>query len=58
MDWKPPQKPAELAETRLLEGILSGRFPVNSNLPGERRAGRADRRHPPHLARGHAATGA
>ena len=36
MDWKPPQKPAELAETRLLEGILSGRFPANSNLPGER----------------------
>jgi GntR family negative regulator for fad regulon and positive regulator of fabA len=36
MDWKPPQKPAELAETRLLEGILSGIFPVNSHLPGER----------------------
>lgn len=36
MDWQPPQKPAELAETRLLAAILSGHFPVNSNLPGER----------------------
>lgn len=36
MDWQPPQKPAELAETRLLEAILSGHFPINSPLPGER----------------------
>jgi GntR family negative regulator for fad regulon and positive regulator of fabA len=36
MDWQPPQKPAELAETRLLEAILSGYYPVNSSLPGER----------------------
>ncbi|MBM3151137.1 MAG: fatty acid metabolism transcriptional regulator FadR [Chloroflexi bacterium] len=36
MDWQPPQKPAEMAETRLLEAILSGHFPINSNLPGER----------------------
>jgi GntR family negative regulator for fad regulon and positive regulator of fabA len=36
MDWEPVQKPAEIAESRLLEGILSGYFPVNSNLPGER----------------------
>jgi GntR family negative regulator for fad regulon and positive regulator of fabA len=36
MDWEPVQKPAEIAESRLLEGILSGFFPVNSNLPGER----------------------
>jgi GntR family negative regulator for fad regulon and positive regulator of fabA len=36
MDWKPVQKPAEIAENRLLEGILSGHFPINSNLPGER----------------------
>ncbi len=36
MDWEPVQKPAEIAENRLLEGILSERFPVNSSLPGER----------------------
>ncbi|MEW6093648.1 MAG: fatty acid metabolism transcriptional regulator FadR [Chloroflexota bacterium] len=36
MDWQPLQKPAEMAETRLLEAILSGHFQVNSNLPGER----------------------
>ncbi len=36
MDWQPAPKPAELAERRLLEAILSGHFPVNSALPGER----------------------
>lgn len=36
MDWQPVQKPAEMAETRLLEAILSGHFPINSNIPGER----------------------
>jgi GntR family negative regulator for fad regulon and positive regulator of fabA len=36
MNWQPVQKPAEMAESRLLEAILSGHFPVNSNLPGER----------------------
>jgi GntR family transcriptional regulator, negative regulator for fad regulon and positive regulator of fabA len=36
MDWQPVQKPAELAESRLLEAILSGHFPINSTLPGER----------------------
>jgi GntR family negative regulator for fad regulon and positive regulator of fabA len=36
MDWQPLQKPAEIAESRLLEAILSGHFPVNSSLPGER----------------------
>lgn len=36
MDWQPVQKPAEAAERRLLDGILSGFFPMNSNLPGER----------------------
>jgi GntR family transcriptional regulator, negative regulator for fad regulon and positive regulator of fabA len=36
MDWQPLPKPAELAEGRLLEAILSGHFPVNSSLPGER----------------------
>lgn len=36
MDWEPIQKPAEVAESRLLEAILSGDFPINSNLLGER----------------------
>lgn len=36
MNWQPIPKPAELAETRLLDAILDGRFPVNSPLPGER----------------------
>jgi GntR family negative regulator for fad regulon and positive regulator of fabA len=36
MDWQPVQKPAEIAENRLLEAILSGHFPINSSLPGER----------------------
>ncbi|HTX91311.1 MAG TPA: fatty acid metabolism transcriptional regulator FadR [Anaerolineales bacterium] len=36
MDWEPVQKPAEIAESRLLEAILSGHFPINANLPGER----------------------
>jgi GntR family negative regulator for fad regulon and positive regulator of fabA len=34
--WQPVPKPAEIAETRLLEAILSGRFPIHSNLPAER----------------------
>lgn len=34
--WKPIQKPAEIAEQRLLDAILSGHFAVNSALPGER----------------------
>ena len=34
--WKPVQKPAEIAEQRLLDGILSGHFAINSTLPGER----------------------
>lgn len=34
--WKPIQKPAEVAEARLLEAILSGHFAANSYLPGER----------------------
>jgi GntR family transcriptional regulator, negative regulator for fad regulon and positive regulator of fabA len=31
-----PLKPAELAETKLLDAILSGRFPINATLPPER----------------------
>ena len=34
--WQPIQKPAELAETRLIKAILDGSFPINSHLPGER----------------------
>jgi GntR family negative regulator for fad regulon and positive regulator of fabA len=36
MNWDAIQKPAELAETRVLEAILSGQFPINGVLPGER----------------------
>jgi GntR family transcriptional regulator, negative regulator for fad regulon and positive regulator of fabA len=36
MEWHPLQKPAEMAESRLLDAILSGKFPINSNLPAER----------------------
>jgi len=35
-DWQPVPKPAEIAEQRLLEAILGGRFAVNTSLPGER----------------------
>ena len=34
--WNSIQKPAEIAEGRLLEAIVSGHFAVNSSLPGER----------------------
>ena len=36
MDWKPPLRPAELTEYRLIEAILDGHFPINSHLPPER----------------------
>ena len=36
MSWKPVPKPAEIAESRLLEAILDGTFAINSSLPGER----------------------
>lgn len=36
MDISPPQKPAEFAESQLLEAILDGTFPINSTLPSER----------------------
>ena len=35
-DWHPIPKPAELAESRLLQAVLDGNFPVDSNLPAER----------------------
>jgi GntR family negative regulator for fad regulon and positive regulator of fabA len=31
-----PLRPAELAETKLLDAILSGFYPINTNLPSER----------------------
>jgi GntR family transcriptional regulator, negative regulator for fad regulon and positive regulator of fabA len=34
--WNRVQRPAEIAEQRLLEAILSGHFDVNTYLPGER----------------------
>jgi len=36
MNWQPLPKPAEAAETRLINAILDGRFPIGSNLPAER----------------------
>ena len=40
MDWDPPLKPAEVAESRLVEAILDGRFPIGSSLPAERELSR------------------
>ena len=34
--WKPVQKPAEIAESRLIAAILNGTFPPEGHLPGER----------------------
>ena len=36
MNWDTPPKPAELAESRLIEAILAGQFPIDSTLPAER----------------------
>lgn len=36
VEWEIPPKPAELAENRLVDAILDGSFPVNTNLPPER----------------------
>jgi GntR family transcriptional regulator, negative regulator for fad regulon and positive regulator of fabA len=36
MNWKPPEKPGELTESRLIGAILDNHFPSGSNLPGER----------------------
>jgi GntR family negative regulator for fad regulon and positive regulator of fabA len=36
MEWTSPKKPAELTEERLIQAILNGKFPLDSNLPGER----------------------
>jgi GntR family transcriptional regulator, negative regulator for fad regulon and positive regulator of fabA len=34
--WESPLKPADLTESRLVEAILDGTFPSNTNLPPER----------------------
>ena len=36
MSFSPPPKPAEYAESELLNAILDGTFPINSSLPSER----------------------
>ncbi|HEY4724105.1 MAG TPA: fatty acid metabolism transcriptional regulator FadR [Anaerolineae bacterium] len=36
MNWDIPQRPAELAETRLINAILDDKFPIDSPLPPER----------------------
>lgn len=36
MAWEPPLKPAELTETRLIQAILEGVYPIDSPLPAER----------------------
>lgn len=36
MEWTAPPKPAELTEHRLIDAILTGIFPIDSCLPGER----------------------
>jgi len=35
-DWTPPPRPAQLTETRLIQAILDGSFPIGSSLPPER----------------------
>ena len=34
MEWDAPQKPAEVAESRLITAILSGRFPIGTRIAG------------------------
>ncbi len=36
MNSSPPLKPAEFAESQLLDAILDGTYPINSTLPSER----------------------
>ena len=36
MHWNAPPKPAEFAESQLIEAILEGHFPAGSTLPAER----------------------
>jgi GntR family negative regulator for fad regulon and positive regulator of fabA len=39
-NWETPQKPAELAESRLITAILDDQFPIGSKLPPERELAR------------------
>jgi GntR family transcriptional regulator, negative regulator for fad regulon and positive regulator of fabA len=36
MNWELPSRPAELVENRLINAIVDGEFPIESNLPPER----------------------
>lgn len=36
MNWTTPPKPAEFAETQLIQAILDGTFPIDTHLPAER----------------------
>lgn len=36
MNWDMPLRPAELIENRLINAVIDGEFPINSNLPPER----------------------
>ena len=36
MNWDLPKKPAELSERRLIDAILTGQYPIDTNLPAER----------------------
>jgi len=36
MTWDLPPKPAEISESRLIQAILDGKFPIDSNLLAER----------------------
>src|SRR5512147_1233797 len=36
MNWELPPRPAELAESRLINAIIDSQFPINSTLPPER----------------------
>jgi len=36
MNWELPPRPAERVENRLINAIVDGDFPINSNLPPER----------------------
>lgn len=36
MNWQSPPRPAEFAETRIVDSIIEGHFPIDSHLPAER----------------------
>src|SRR5512143_310042 len=40
MDWELLLRPAELVESRLINAIVDGEFPINSTLPPERELAR------------------